>query len=230
VIAARDPGNRVIAALSREDADELMRHASQQELVLWQRVPQDDAVYFPVRGCISLLADMDGAMGPEVDMVGADGMLGWHAVLGHARPAWHALVSSEGRAWRIDADRLRNMRLRSESLRLQSDHQLYLALARMASAAACLRLHAIEQRLARRLLMHHDCTGDTHMRATHASLASLLGVRRVGVTRAAGALSRLGLITYRHGVLQIQDRVGLTDLACSCYVAHRALHRIVAGH
>ena len=214
----------MLAALDARARDALLLHATSCELTLWQVLStRDDVVYFPVSGCISVLADVEGTMGPEVDMVGADGMLGWQALLAQAPVPWRALVCSAGQAWRVEAAWLRNMLADSEPLRSQCQRQLYLALAQAVSSAACMRLHSIEQRLARRLLMHVDCVGHDHMDITHAMLAALLGVRRVGITRVAGALARRGCIAYRHGELDVLDRQRLMQLACSCYAAQRDL-------
>lgn len=217
-------GNAVLAALDAAERDELLLGATPCHLPLWQVLStEESAVYFPVSGCIAVLADVEGTMGPEVDMVGAEGMLGWQAMLGQVPAPWHALVCGAGLAWRVDAIRLRGMLARSQGLQDLCQRQLSLALARVVSSAACMRLHAIEQRLARRLLMHADCARCLQLEITHAMLASLLGVRRVGITRAAGALARRGLIAYRHGELRLLDRQGLMQLACPCYAVQRTL-------
>jgi hypothetical protein len=95
----------------------------------------------------------------------------------------------------------------------------------MASAAACLRFHVIGPRLARWLLMSQDRSHAEQFHVTHEFLACMLGVRRVGITAAAGTLQRAGLIAYRRGELRVLDRKGLERAACSCYAADTATYR-----
>jgi len=101
---------------------------------------------------------------------------------------------------------------------------MYVRLAQMASAAACLRFHVIGPRLARWLLMSQDRAHADHFHVTHEFLSCMLGVRRVGITNAAVALQRDGLIRYRRGDVTVVDRSGLEALACGCYASDRAAY------
>jgi hypothetical protein len=109
------------------------------------------------------------------------------------------------------------------------DRYLYVRMAQLAVSAACLRFHLIGARLARWLLMSHDRAGVDQFRVTHEFLAYMLGVRRVGITMAAGDLQRRGLISYHRGDLTVLDRAGLEAATCSCYATDQQVYAQVLG-
>ena len=183
-----------------------------------------DAVLFPTEGFISLLAQVDNEHAIEVGMVGREGMLGIQLALGVATEPLKALVQGSGQALRISAAAFRRELQVDTALRATIDRYVYVLFAQHARAAACLRFHQIEQRLARWLLMSHDRACCDRFHVTHEFLAYMLGVRRVGVTLAAGALQRRQLITYDRGEMTIVDRAGLADAACSCYASDQAAY------
>jgi CRP-like cAMP-binding protein len=133
----------------------------------------------------------------------------------------YALVQGPGTAWRVTAAVFRRELLASKTLRVSLDRYVQATMTQLASSAACLRFHQIGPRLARWLLMTHDRAHADSFHVTHEFLAYMLGVRRVGVTTAAGALHRLGLIDYQRGDVTVVDRQGLEAAACSCYAADR---------
>jgi len=178
-------------------------------------------VYFPVEGFISLVAVTDGSAGVEVGMVGREGMLGAQLALGVVTAPLHAVVQGSGAAWRIDTDNFRGELERSAPLRRSLNRYLYVLMAQMATSVTCLRSHQIGPRLARWLLMSQDRAHSDSFRVTHEFLAYMLGVRRVGITIAAGALQRSGLIEYHRGDIKVLDRSGLEAAACGCYAADR---------
>lgn len=176
-------------------------------------------VYFPVDGFISLLTHGDGRASLEVGMVGREGMLGAQLALGVRRLPVQALVQGSGLAWRIGQRAFRSELERSVALQRDLNRYLYVLMAQLTTSAACLRFHGIGSRLARWLLMSQDRAHAQRFRVTHEFLASMLGVRRVGVTQAAGLLQRRGLIAYHRGQVTVLDRTGLEAAACSCYAA-----------
>ncbi len=184
-------------------------------------------VYFPTIGFISLVTATGEEPGLEVGMVGSEGMLGAQLALGVSTIPLRAMVQGQGSALRIDATPFR--RLLSDSRALQSalNRYLYVLMAQLATSAACTRFHSVGPRLARWLLMSHDRAQADTFRLTQEFVAFMLGVRRVGITGAASELQRLGLIHYQRGVIQVLDRPGLEQVACSCYAADRsAYHRM----
>ncbi|HUD33582.1 MAG TPA: Crp/Fnr family transcriptional regulator [Variovorax sp.] len=181
-------------------------------------------VYFPVDGFISLVADTDGRPGLEVGMIGREGMLGAHLLLGVDRTPLRGVVQGAGRAWRADALALHRLLSQSAALRSVLGRYVYVLMAQLASSAACQRFHAIEPRLARWLLMSQDRAHSSDFRMTQAFLAYMLGVRRVGITSAARMLQDRGLIRYVRGSMSVLDRPGLEAVACSCYAADEEVY------
>lgn len=185
--------------------------------------------WFPVDGFISLVTRADHHPGLEVGMVGREGLLGQQLVLGVTDAPLRALVQGPGMAWRIAAADFQAERVRSPRLQAVLLHYLHVRMAQLAVSAACLRFHHIAPRLARWLLMGHDRAHADGFSVTHELLSGLLGVRRVGITTAAGALQRQGLISYHRGALRVLDRHGLEQAACSCYAADRRAYAALLG-
>jgi CRP-like cAMP-binding protein len=174
-------------------------------------------VWFPIDGFISMVAPIDGKPALEVGMVGREGMLGAHLALGVATVPLHALVQGAGSALRVTATAFRAELARSPALQRVLHRYLYVLMAQLTGSAACLRFHEIGPRLARWLLMSQDRAHAERFHVTHEFLAYMLGVRRVGVTAAASALQRSGLIEYHRGEMAVLDRQGLEAAACDCY-------------
>lgn len=179
-------------------------------------------VYFPTASFISLIAPLGGSAGLEVGMVGDEGMLGTGLILGVSVSPLRALVQGAGPAWRIAGDDFVRTLKHSPPLQDVLNRYLYVVLAQLAQTAACTRFHVVEARLARWLLMTQDRAHSEHLHVTQEFLAYMLGVRRVGITKAAMALQLKALIHYHRGEITILDRPGLEAASCPCYQADLA--------
>jgi CRP-like cAMP-binding protein len=220
--------NHLIELLPRRDRARLLALCEPAELVLGEVLCEagmpTQHVYFPTEGFISLLAHVDEHPGLEVGMVGREGMVGAQVVLGVMTSPLRALVQGAGASWRIGVPAFMAELAANAVLRSQLDRYVYVLMAQMASSAGCLRFHLIGPRLARWLLMTQDRAHDDRFHITHEFLAYMMGVRRVGVTVAAGELQRQGLISYHRGELTVLDRSGLEAASCSCFAADREVY------
>lgn len=221
--------NSLIERLPGADRKRLLARCEPVQLVISEVLRKRGAitrhVYFPVDGFISMLTDVDDHPTLELGMVGREGMVGATLALGVTRTSTGAVVQGAGSAWRLSAADFRRELAHSAPLRRSINRYLYVRIAQMATSAACLRFHLIGPRLARWLLMSQDRAHADQFHVTQEFLAAMLGVRRVGVTAAAGALQRAGLITYRRGEVRVTSRSGLEARSCSCYEADRKSYR-----
>ena len=181
-------------------------------------------VYFPRGSIVSLTTSTKNAPVLEVGMIGSEGMLGAQVVLGISSGTLHACVSRSGPAWRVAAGPFNRELIRSGALQRSLNRYLHVTMMQLISDIRCLHFHQIDQRLARWLLMTHDRTHANSFSVTQELIAHLMGVRRVGITKAAGALQRRGIIHYVRGHLTILDRKALELDACNCYAAEREVY------
>lgn len=227
------PQNHLIEHLPRKDRERLIALAQEVPLVMGEVLCQlgetTRHVYFPIDGFISLIAPIDAEPSIEVGMVGREGMLGVQLALGVGKVPLHALVQGPGTALRVGTSDFRAELATSAALRRVLNRYVYVLMAQLAGAAACLRFHEIGPRLARWLLMSQDRAHADRFHVTHEFMAYMLGVRRVGVTAAAGALHRRGLIDYRRGEMTVLDRCGLEAAACDCYADDRKVYAELLG-
>jgi CRP-like cAMP-binding protein len=225
--------NHLIELLPNSDRRRLLAACEPVQFVMAQTLAEPDTVtryvYFPVQGFASLVTLLDGKPILEVGMVGREGMLGVHVALGVQTAPLHALVQGAGSAWRVRISAFRRVLESSPSLRRIVDRYVHVLMAQFATSAACVRFHEIDQRLARWLLMTRDRAHANRFHITHEFLAYMLGVRRVGVTTAAGAMQRRGLIEYRRGDLTVLNPSGLKRTACACYAADRRCYDQLLG-
>ncbi len=220
--------NNLIAALPRADRTRLLAHSQLVNLELAQVLCEPGQpmrkVYFPVDAFISLIAQVDGVRGLEVGMAGREGMLGVHLALGIAKAPLQALVQGAGSAWCVAAVPFRAELARIAALRGWLDKYLYVLMAQSAAAAACLRFHEICPRLARWILMSQDRAHAGSFPLTQEFGATMLGVRRVGVTAAAGASGHQLVVTHGNG-----PQVGLLALQGAAYKPDEAYPLDVLG-
>ena len=178
-------------------------------------------VYFPIDGFAALVGLNDGSPDLEVGMIGREGMLGAAVALGVTTTPMRLVVQGAGSALRVGTVAFRAELTRSAALQRCVNRYIYVLMAQMASCGACHRFHPIGPRLARWLLMTQDRKRSDQFQVTQEVLAYRLGVRRVGITHAAGALQRDGLIEYHRGEMKVLDRSRLKAAACGCYAADR---------
>jgi CRP-like cAMP-binding protein len=225
--------NHLIELLPRGDRRRLLAACESVQLIFAETLAEPDTptrhVYFPVHGFVSLVTVIDGKPILEVGMVGREGMLGVQIALGVATVPLHALAQGGGDAWRITAVAFRRELERSPALRRIVGRYICVLMAQFAASAACIRFHQIDQRLAQWLLMTRERAHADGFRVTHEFLAYMLGVRRVGITTAASALQRRGLIEYHRGDVTVLDPAGLKRSACSCYAANRHSYEQLLG-
>ncbi len=220
--------NHLLALLPRNDRLRLSALCDTVELTLAEVLAEPGAatsfVYFPINSFISLIAQTDGKLGLEVGMVGREGMLGTQLTVGVNIAPLHAVVQGAGSALRMRASAFKREIDASAAVRRIMGKHFYVQNAQLAASAACVRFHLVGPRLARWLLMSQDRVRSDTFQLTHEFLAYMLGVRRVGITTAAVAMQRSGLVSYRRGDLTVLDRKGLEKAACSCYRANRQLY------
>lgn len=215
------PANRLLAALPKEESRRLLDNGEPFSLVFGEVIyePGDPIrhVYFPTSGIISLLATVDKRASLEVGMVGREGMAGLPAFMGVKTSRNGAVVQGAGTAMRMKATSLLKECENGGSLPRLMRRYTHSQLTQTGQVAACNRYHSIDARLARWLLMTRDRMGADEFQLTQEFLSNMLGVRREGVNKAAGALQKQNLISYSRGTLTILNPAGLEAVACQCY-------------
>ncbi|HXC29537.1 MAG TPA: Crp/Fnr family transcriptional regulator [Stellaceae bacterium] len=213
--------NRLLAGLTAEDLAQLIEHLEPvllpKKRVLYEVGAPLDHIYFIEEGLASVLTTMEDGASSEVGMVGPEGLIGVSALLGGSVSAQHVVMQLPGRGHHIAAKRCKSVfdespRVRRVLLRFIED-----LLNLSSQTAGCNRLHSVEQRSARWLLMASDRVSSNVLPLTQEFLAAMLGVRRSGVSEAMSELQRSGLVRYRRGEITIIDRAGLERTACECY-------------
>jgi len=229
--AARRPkpcGNRLLAALPGTVRRGLIARCVPIELQFGATVCEQGArvrhVYFPMDGFISLISSLDARPRLEVGLIGSEGMLGASLMLGVEVAQLRAVVQGEGHALRMSAPQFARELQHSPALEAVLKRYVYVLMGQLAQTAACTHFHVLEARLARWLLMMRDRAHSDTFYITQEFLAFMLGVRRVGITDAAGALRRRRLIRYTRGHMTILEPQGLAAISCECYAVAKQMY------
>jgi CRP-like cAMP-binding protein len=222
-----DPGvNRLLATLTTKEYKRLLPKLKTVSLILGEVLYEPGAVikyvYFPNDSIISLISELSENSLLEVGMVGNEGMAGLAVFMGVNSSSTRALVQGAGTAMRMSS-----AAVRTEASQLGNFHHLlhrysHSLLTQVSQSSACNRFHFVDARLARWLLMTKDRLGVEEFPLTQEFLANMLGVRREGVSKAAGALQSGKLIRYSRGVITILNRRGLEAKSCKCYAIIKA--------
>lgn len=213
--------NLLLGALPEE---ELARMAPYLELVetnlgdtIYSPNEQMQHVYFPTTAIISLLNMMEDGSSAEIAVVGQEGVLGISLFMGGETTLSWAVVQSAGYAYRLSSYRLKEEFFRAGPMQHLLLRYTQALLTQMAQTAICNRYHSVDQQLCRWLLLSLDRLPTNVLNMTQELIANMLGVRREGVSEAAGRLQKAGLISYKRGHITILDRQGLEDRVCECY-------------
>jgi CRP-like cAMP-binding protein len=213
--------NHIIEALPTRQRDRILNLCTLVELDLGTALCAANQpyqyVYFPLTGFISSIAVSADVPSLELGLIGNEGIVGVDIALGVNSALFQSVVQGSGTALRIPVSDFQREITTNPSLVVLLNRYIYLSIQQLAQAAVCIHFHEIEARLARWLLMTNDCAHSDTFQITHVFLAQMLGVRRSGVTLAAGELRKKSLISYARGKVRILDRKGLEAISCPCY-------------
>lgn len=199
--------------------------------VIYESGQSIDFVYFPTNCIISLLYVMINGSSAEISVVGNEGMAGIAVFMGGDSTPSRTVVQSKGFAYRMTAPELKEEFDNTPAVRGLTLRYTQALITQMSQTAVCNRHHSIDQQLCRWLLLSLDRLEDNHLTMTQELIANMLGVRREGVTEAAGKLQDLGIIEYHRGHITVIDRPGLEDLSCECYaVVKHETDRLTSGY
>jgi CRP-like cAMP-binding protein len=213
--------NHLLAALSPAERERLYPHlrlvAMPLGKVLYESGDRLRHVYFPTNSIVSLLYVLADGASAEISVVGNDGIIGIALFMGGETTPSRAIVQSAGYAYRLIGQQLKDEFHRSGGMQLLLLRYTQSLITQMAQTAVCNRHHSVDQQLCRWLLLSLDRLSVNQLTMTQELIANMLGVRREGVTEAAGKLQRLGVIEYSRGQITVLDRPKLEQLCCECY-------------
>lgn len=235
VASHQDPSeNHLLAALPATEKARLFPSLEPVPMALGHTVCEAGVpmryVYFPTTAIVSLLYVMEDGASAEIAVVGNEGIVGVSLFMGGETTTSRAVVQSAGHAFRLKAQLLKDAFFLAGPMQRLLLRYTQALLTQMAQTAVCNRHHSLDQQLCRWLLLSLDRLPSDELTMTQELIANMLGVRREGVTEAAGNLQRAGLIRYRRGHITVVDRPGLEDRVCECYaVVKREFDRLLPG-
>jgi CRP-like cAMP-binding protein len=213
--------NHLLAALPAEDLARLLPGLEGVPMplghVLYEPGVPMRHVYFPTTSIVSLLYVMEDGASAEIAVVGNEGVVGVSLFMGGESTTSRAVVQSDGYAYRLKAQLLKDEFFRAGPMQRLLLRYTQALLTQMAQTAVCNRHHSLDQQFCRWLLLSLDRLSSNELVMTQELIANMLGVRREGVTEAAGNVQRAGLISYNRGRITVLDRPGLEARACECY-------------
>jgi CRP-like cAMP-binding protein len=222
MLSAHSPQqNRLLAALALPDSERLYAHLKLVPMPLAKVICEPGEVfrhvYFPTDSIISLTYTTADGAAAEISMVGNEGLLGIAVFMGGGTTLTRAVVQTAGYAYCLGAQHLREEFHRNGEIQRLVLRYTQALITQMAQTGVCNRHHSIDQQLCRWLLLCLDRLFSNELSVTHEIIANMLGVRREGVTDAAGKLQKLGVIRYARGQITVLDRPKLEQLCCECY-------------
>jgi len=236
VIKSPDPGrNQILMALPPAERERLYPHMKLVKMpfgmVLYESGVLLRHIYFPVDSIVSLLYVLNNGASAEIAVVGNEGAVGVSLFMGGETTPSRAVVQSPGSAYRLSRARLKEEFSRHGQLLHTLLRYTQALITQMAQTAVCNRHHALDQQLCRWLLLSLDRLDSNELRVTQELIANMIGVRREGVTEAAGRLQKLGVIRYSRGKITVLDRQRLEALSCECYAVVKAeTDRLLGPH
>src|SRR5215207_10677895 len=220
-VPATQNENRLLAALPNDEYQRLLPQLANISFslgeVVYEFSGQLDYVFFPTTAIVSLLYTMENGSSAEMGLTGNDGVVGIALFMGGGTMPNRAVVQSAGEALRMKAKLLQDEFARGGKFQHLLLRYTQALITQISQTAVCNRLHSVDQQLCRWLLLSHDRVKTDELIMTQELIADMLGVRREGVTVAAGHLQDIGAISYIRGRIQILDRQKLEDTACECY-------------
>lgn len=226
--------NHILAALNAEEFALLSAHLEPVVLPLGEMLYEPGEklqfAYFPTTAIVSLHYVMATGASAESAGVGNEGIVGISLFMGGETTTSSAVVQTAGHAYRLDSRRLKEAFGRADGLQRLLLRYTQALITQMTQTAACNRYHSLEQQLCRWLLLTLDRAASQELIMTQELLAGMLGVRREGITEAAGRLQQAGFIRYRRGHITVLERTGLESRACECYAVVKAeMHRLLSS-
>ena len=224
--------NQLLAALSAVELKRMSRHLEKVPMILGEVVYESgrhlDHVYFPADCIVSLLYVLENGASAEIAVVGNEGVVGVSIFMGGETTPSRAVVQSAGTAYRLPGQYVKEEFIRGGAMQHLMLRYTQSLITQMAQTAVCNRHHSVDQQLCRWLLLSIDRLPSPEITMTQELIANMLGVRREGVTEAAGKLQKAGVISYRRGHISVLDRPRLEAMSCECYeVVRRETARLL---